>query len=285
MANSFDSALVADTISQMAETVLANRLAPLGLFSTDFTNEVRKPKDTVRVPLVTATGATQTNPTNFEPGANVTIGKATVTLDHIYQPFGISFSDLGLGHRLEQLVQINMDALANAIWAAAITPVTTTAFGSATVSTASASITPGSGDLAKLWAAVASSNARGLVVNPTIFSNLIPTNIWGLDLKTKGSYGFENGVYFASSFTGAVSGLRGFSCSKEAVAVASAVPPIDPSVSALFEVSDSVTLSQLGITVNYNIWGSTANRQVNASLELMFGAGAGLTTGTMGLII
>jgi hypothetical protein len=53
----------------------------------------------------------------------------------------------------------------------------------------------------------------------------------------------------------------------------------------LFQIRESVTLPELGITVYYNVWGSTANRQVNASLELMFGSAAGLTSGTMALII
>ena len=282
MANSFDSALVADTLSQVVLNVLANRLAPLSLFSTDFSSEVKKPKDTIRVPLVTDTAATQVNPTNFEPGSSTTIGKATVTLDHVYQPFGITFADLGLGHRLEQLITMNVNAMASKIWSLAITPVTTTAFGAAVVT--AATITPGSGALATLWSNVSKSNARGLVVDANTYGALIPTNSLGLSL-VKGAYGFENGVYYASNFTGAVAGLRGFACDKAAIAVASALPPIDGAVAALFEVSDTVELPELGLAVQYNIWGSTANRQVNASLEIMFGAGAGNTTGTMALII
>ena len=282
MANSFDSALVADTLSQVVLNVLANRLAPLSLFSTDFSSEVKKPKDTIRVPLVTDTAATQVNPTNFEPGSSTTIGKATVTLDHVYQPFGITFADLGLGHRLEQLITMNVNAMASKIWSLAITPVTTTAFGAAVVT--AATITPGSGALATLWSNVSKSNARGLVVDANTYGALIPTNSLGLSL-VKGAYGFENGVYYASNFTGAVAGLRGFACDKAAIAVASALPPIDGAVAALFEVSDTVELPELGLAVQYNIWGSTANRQVNAILEIMFGAGAGNTTGTMALII
>jgi hypothetical protein len=282
MANVFDSGLVVATISQQAQTVLANRLAPLRVFTTDFTNEVRKAKDTIQVPIVSATSATAVNPTNFEPGSDVTVGKTTVTLDHVAQFFGISQADLALGHRLENLVRINLDALADKLWSIAITPITTVNFGAATVTTTN--ITPGSGHLATLWAKVSKASTKSLVVNPTIYSQLIPVNADYLPLQN-GAYGFEGGVYYASNFTGAVSGLDGFACSREAVAVASAAPMIDPAVSSQFQISESVTLDQLGMTVAYNVWGSTNNRQVNASIEVMFGAAAGLTSDTMGLII
>ena len=282
MANVFDSGLVVATISQQAQTVLANRLAPLRVFTTDFTNEVRKPKDTIQVPIVSATSATAVNPTNFEPGSDVTVGKATVTLDHVVQFFGISQADLALGHRLENLVNINLAALADKLWSIAVTPITTVNFGAATVTTTT--ITPGSGHLASLWAKVSKAQSKSLVVNPTIYSQLIPVNADYLPLQN-GAYGFEGGVYYASNFTGAVSGLDGFACSREAVAVASAAPAIDPAVSSQFQISESVTLEQLGMTVAYNVWGSTNNRQVNASIEVMFGASAGLTTDTMALII
>ena len=283
MANVFDSGLVVATISQQVQTVLANRLAPLRLFTTDFSNEVKKAKDTIQVPIVSATSATAVNPTNFEPGSDVTVGKATVTLDHVAQFFGISQSDLALGHRLENLIKINVDALADKLWSIAITPVTTVNYGAATVTTTT--ITPGSGHLASLWSKISKSNNKGLVVTPSIYSALIPTNADFLPLAN-GAYGFDQGIYYANSFSGAVAGLDGFACSREAVCVASAKPMIDPAVSSQFQISDQVvTLDQLGLSVYWNVWGSTNNRQVNASIELMFGAAPGLTSNTMALVI
>lgn len=282
MANAFDSALVVDTISQMTKTVLANRLAPLRVFTTDFSDEVRKPNDTIQIPIVSATAATSVNPTNFEPGSSTTVGKATVTFDHLFQPFGLSVSDVANGHRLERLVQINLDALADKIWSVAITPITTVNFGAAVVTTTT--ITPGSGHLATLWSTISKAGRKGLVLTPDIYSKLIPTNADFLPLQN-GAYGFDQGVYYASSFSGAVSGLDGFACSPDAVCVAGAAPAIDESIASQFQIRESVTLEQLGLTVYYNVWGSTANRQVNASLELMFGSAAGLTSGTMALII
>jgi hypothetical protein len=205
MANVFDSGLVVSTISQQVQTVLANRLAPLRLFTSDFSNEVKKAKDTIQVPIVSATAATSVNPTNFEPGSSVTIGKATVTLDHVAQFFGIDQADLALGHRLENLIKINVDALADKLWSLAITPITTVNFGAATVTTTT--ITPGSGHLASLWSAISKSTNKGLVVTPAIYSALIPTNADFLPLQN-GAYGFDQGVFYANSFTGAVSWPR-----------------------------------------------------------------------------
>jgi hypothetical protein len=282
MANVFDSALVVATISEQVQTVLANRLAPLRIFSTDFSNEVRKPKDTIQVPLVTATSATSTNPTDFTPASDVTVGKATVTLDHYAQFFGITQAELANGHRLENLVRINLNALADKIFSVAITPITTVNFGAATVTTTA--ITPGSGHLATLWSAISKADRKGLVVTPEIYSKLIPTNADFLPLQN-GAYGFDQGIYYANSFSGAVTGLDGFACSPEAVAVASAMPPIDPAVANLLYVSDSVTLEQLGMTIMYNITASQSTRTVTASCEVMFGSAAGLTSGTCALII
>jgi hypothetical protein len=282
MANVFDSALVVATISEQVQTVLANRLAPLRIMSTDFSNEVRKPKDTIQVPLVTATSATATNPTDFTPASDVTVGKATVTLDHYAQFFGITQAELANGHRLENLVRINLNALADKLFSVAITPITTVNFGAATVTTTN--ITPGSGHLATLWSAISKADRKGLVVTPEIYSKLIPTNADFLPLQN-GAYGFDQGIYYANSFSGAVAGLDGFAVCPEAIAVASAMPAIDPAVANLLYVSDSVTIEQLGMTVMYNITASQATRNVTASIEVMMGSSAGLTSGTCALII
>lgn len=281
MPNTFDSSLVADSIAAQTKTVLANRLAPLNIFASDFSSEVKKPKDTVQVPLVTAAAATQTNPTNFEPGGGNTVGKITVTLDHLFQPFAITAAELAQGHRLERLIESNINALADKIWSVATTPITVANFGAATVTTAD--LTASSyANLKALWAALSKSPRKGLVLSPTLYSQLLPTTQESLPLSA-GAYGFDAGIYYANSFSGET-GMAGFACSPDAVAMAAAAPAIDDAVRSQFAISEVVTLEQLGLTVQYNVWGSTANRQVNASLEVMFGAAKGVTSGTMAII-
>lgn len=283
MANTIDSGLLSVTISTKGKTVLSQRLAALALFSSDFSDQVKKPKDTIQVPLATATSATQVNPTAFNSVAGTTLAKATVTLDHVYQPFGLEYADIQNAIKLENLVQVNMDALADKIWALVTANITTANFGAAVVTAADSAFTPTSGNLALLWAGVSKSRRRGLVTNPGIYANLIPTNALGLPLGTPGSYGFEAGVYYASSFSGQAK-LAAFACDQSAIAVATAAPALDHIKGAMLE-SSSIVLEQLGITVFYNVWVDPQTRNIIASFEVMFGSAAGIKTGTMALAL
>ena len=280
MSNTIDSALLQDSIAQQTKTVLSKRLAALNLFASDFSSDVKKPKDTVHVPIASATASTAVNPTSFNSIGGTTIGKTSVSLDHIYQPFGLSYSDLQSAHRLERLIQINLDAMADKIWTLATTPVTVVNFGAAVVDSAESAINATSGDLPSLWAAVHKSVRKGLVVSPVIYSNLIPTSTTALNLGD-GAYGFENGVHYATSF-GGETGLKGFACSPEALVMAAAVPALADND---YMVSDSVTLDSIGLSVSYNVYSDKSTRSLIASLEVMFGAAAGLTDGTMAMIV
>ena len=280
MSNTIDSALLQDSIAQQTKTVLSKRLAALNLFASDFSSDVKKPKDTVHVPIASATASTSVNPTSFNSIGGTTLGKTSVSLDHIYQPFGLSYSDLQSAHRLERLIQINLDAMADKIWALATAPVTVANFGAAVVDSAESAINATSGDLPSLWAAVHKSVRKGLVVSPVIYSNLIPTSTTALNLGD-GAYGFENGVHYATSF-GGETGLKGFACSPEALVMAAAVPALADND---YMVSDSVTLDSIGLSVSYNVYSDKSTRSLIASLEVMFGASAGLTDGTMAMIV
>lgn len=280
MPNTFDSSLVADSISAQTKTILSKRLSALNLFASDFSSDVKKPKDTVHVAIASATAATSVNPTTFNSIGGTTLGKASVTLDHVYQPFGLSYSDLQSANRLERLIQINLDAIADKIWLLATAPVTVANFGAATVTSAESGINANSGALPKLWAAVHKSMRKGLVVSPVIYSNLIPTSTTALNLGD-GAYGFENGVHYATVFGGQAN-LKGFACSPEALVMAAAVPALADND---YMISDSVTLDEIGLTVAYNVYSDKTTRSLIASLEVMFGAAAGLTDGTMSLIV
>jgi hypothetical protein len=280
MSNTIDSALLQDSIAQQTKTVLSKRLAALNLFASDFSSDVKKPKDTVHVPIASATASTSVNPTSFNSIGGTTLGKTSVSLDHIYQPFGLSYSDLQSAHRLERLIQINLDAMADKIWALATAPVTVANFGAAVVDSAESAINATSGDLPSLWAAVHKSVRKGLVVSPVIYSNLIPTSTTALNLGD-GAYGFENGVHYATSF-GGETGLKGFACSPEALVMAAAVPALADND---YMVSDSVALDGIGLSVAYNVYSDKSTRSLIASLEVMFGASAGLTDGTMAMIV
>lgn len=282
MANSFDAALVGSTISNKMLTALGARMSALSLFSSDFTTEVKKPKETLLVGLVTAGSTTVVNPTDFSQIGGATVGKTTVTLDHIYQPFGLSNADIQNGFKLEQLVQANVDAFADKIWALVTANITTANYGAAVATAADSAFTPGSAEMKALWAGVAKSTRKGLVTNAGIYANLIPTNTTSLQL-VPGAYGYENGVHYATSFNGQAK-LAAFACSPEAIAIGTAKPDFE-NVADKFLVSDSVTIDKLGITVFYNVWADPATRNLIASIEVMFGSAKGITSGTMALAL
>lgn len=280
MPNTFDSSLVADSISAQTKTILAKRLAPLSLFASDYSSDVKKPGETVLVGIATAGSTTQVNPTTFNSIGGSTVGKASVTLQHIYQPFGLSYEDMKNGHRLDRIAKVNADALADKIWALVTTPITVANFGAATVTSAPNTVTATSGDLPKVWAAVHKSARKGLVVSPEVYSQLIPTSSQALNLG-EGAYGFENGVHYASAFSGE-SGLYGFACSEDALVMAAAAPALN---SNSYEVQN-IVLEQLGgLTVTFTMHHDTSVRSDIATLEVMFGAAPGLTAGTMALMV
>ena len=281
MANTINSALIVDTVAELSLTSLSNRLAALRHFTSDFSGDVKRPKDVVQVALSTAGSTTLTNPTSFNSIGDSTLGASAVTLNHLYQPFGLSYADVQNGIKLEKILKINMDKLADSIWAAATAPITVANFGAATVTGADSTVTPGSANLKALWAGVSKAGRKALIVNPGIYSQLIPTSTTSLPLS-EGAYGFDGGVHYASLFPSEAK-LAGFACSAEAVAMAAAAPDLD-SVGAQFLVREVVPVEGLGINVYYNVWVDPTSRNLIGSMELMFGAKEAITSGTIASI-
>lgn len=281
MSNTIAAQLIVDTLAAQSQTILANRLAALRNFSTDFSGDVKKPSDTVQVAIASATASTQVNPTSFNSIGGTTLSATSVTLDHIYQPFGLSNADINNAIRLERLVKINLDALADKIWAVATAPITVANFGAAVVTAADSAVTPGSANLKALWAGVSKAGRKALVVNPGIYSQLIPTSTTSLPLS-EGAYGFDGGVFYASQFPSEAK-LAGFACAPEAVALAGAAPSLDHVRDGML-VSEVVALDGLGMNIYYNVWADKSTRSLVASAELMFGANKAVTSGTIAAV-
>ena len=281
MANTIAAQLIVDTLAAQSQTILANRLAALRNFSTDFSGDVKKPNDTIQVAIASATAATQVNPSSFNGIGGTTLSATSVSLDHVYQPFGLEYSDIQNSVRLERLVKINLDALADKIWALATAPITVANFGAAAVTAADSAVTPGSAQLKALWAGVSKAGRKALIVNPGIYSQLIPTSTTSLPLS-EGAYGFDGGVFYASQFPSEAK-LAGFACAPEAVALASAAPSLDHVRDGML-VSEVVTLEGLGMNIYYNVWADKSTRALVASAELMFGANKAVTNGTIAAV-
>jgi hypothetical protein len=281
MPNTIAAQLIVDTLAAQSQTILANRLAALSNFSTDFSSDVKRPKDVIQVAVATAGSTTLTNPSSFNVIGDSTLAATAVTLNHLYQPFGLSYSDVQNAVRLERLVKINLDALADKIWATATAPITVANFGAATVTAADSAVTPGSAQLRALWAGVNKAGRKALIVNPGIYSNLIPTSTTSLPLAD-GAYGFDGGVYYANLFPSEAK-LAGFACSPDAIAMAAAAPALDNVRDGML-VSEVVQLEGLGMSIYYNVWADKSTRNLVASAELMFGASKSVTSGTIASI-
>jgi hypothetical protein len=282
MSNTIDTALIVDSVTEATQTKLANRLAALNLFSTDFSSDVKRAGDVVQVALATAGSTTQVNPTSFNSIGGSTLDNAAVTLEHIYQPFGLAYADIKNGIRLERLIQVNVDAFADKIWEKVTTHVTVANYGAAVSTGADSTFTVGSAGVKALWAGVSKSGRKGLVANAGIYSNFIPTSTTSLPLQA-GAYGFDNGVHYATSFSGETK-LAAFACSPEAVAIASSAPALDGIAGDLL-VNEAIALPNLGMTAFWTVWSDKSTRNIIGAVEVMFGSAPGIKTGTMALAL
>jgi hypothetical protein len=282
MSNTIDTALIVDSVTEATQTVLAKRLASLNLFSTDFSGDVKRAGDVIQVALATAGSTTQVNPTSFNSIGASTLGKATVTLEHIYQPFGLGYADIKNGIKLERLIKVNVDAFADKIWEKVTTHVTTANYGAAVATAADSAFTPGSAEVKALWAKVSKSDRKGLVGNAGVYANFIPTSTQSLPL-VDGAYGFDNGVHYASSFSGETR-LCAFACSPEAMAVASAAPALEHIAGELL-VNQAVDLPNLGMTAYWTVYSDKATRNIIAAVEVMFGSAPGIKTDTLAIAV
>ena len=281
MANTIDTALIVDSVTQGTQTVLGKKLAALRLFSRDFSSDTKRASDVVQVRLATAGSTTQVNPTSFDGVGASTLDNAPVTLEHIYQEFGLEYSDIKNGIKLEDLIKVNLNAFAAKIWDKATAPITVANFGAATVTAADSAITPGSANAKALWAAVSKSDEKGLVTNAGVYANFIPTSLTSLPIA-EGAYGFENGVHYASSFNGEAK-LAAFACSPDALAVASR--RVELPDESQYLVVQPITVDSLGITALWTVAYHKNTRKLVASIETMFGAAAGIKTDTMALAL
>lgn len=281
MANTFDSALIVDSVSSVALKKLPNRLSALALASKRFDTDVKKPGETVQVKVASATASTEVDPTDFDTTGGTTVGAVGVTLHHIRQPFGLSNEDLKNGFTIEQVIGINIDAFAQKIWELFTAPITVANFGAAVANVTEDQVTPGSAHVKAAWAAVSKSSSKAFVANSLVYANFIPTSTQSLPL-TAGAYGFENGVHYATSFAGET-GMIAFAADPNALAIASAKPPLEDAAGYL--VNESLQIPELGITVYWNLYYSKAKRAYVGSIETMFGCEAAVKQGTCAIII
>lgn len=273
MANTIASALLADVVRERVITVLQNRFAPLGAFSQDFSADQMAPLAKIQVKKATAGSTTLTNATNFEQGDS-TLTNVEVTVAQYTQPFHLTNAELQSGHKLADLVDINLGAFADSIMAVALAPVTVGNYGAASVVDTAANFD--TDDLQTLWGDLAKADRKNIVLQGDYFAKFLPTNRESF-VPGDGAFGFD-GFYLNTDFTGAGSNITGFACHPQALAVASGVPVTNAAIQNLMLDQQMITIPGLNLTVAWYMWASTSSREVWSSFDVMFGAKEADTT-------
>jgi hypothetical protein len=274
----YDSALVVDTLKDTAITVLQARLAPLAAFTNQFSADPIGPRRNVIVPIATSAGSILQNATNFEQAGGA-VDDVSVTVNQETAPFTITNAQLNQGLQLEHQAKIHLHALANKIMDVALAPVTTSNYGAAPVAVAGATDVDVD-ELKVLWGALKDGDVRNLIVDGSIYAQFLPANLEAFRLasdgRNTGIYGFD-GFYYNNRWTGAGANIRGFACSPQAIAVASALPIASPVASDMV-AQESISIGDLGLTVQMNMWVSRQSRALWASYDVMFGSAVADTT-------
>ena len=272
MPNSFDASLVNQVLAQKAVTYVQNKLAFLGAFTTDFSDEVRDIRSlTINVPVLSGTSAVQVNPTDFESG-DTNAFNAPVTMQHISKSFYLTPNDIASGSRLENLGAINMQAVTNKIESIVFTLITEANYGTPAVS----GITAGAlsvANLKTLWGATPGDN-KICILKDNEYANILPSDTNGFDVtRTNQGYGFDYLGRSGNGFASAGTKIVGFGATRGAIAMAGAIPQYHSAVADLMDTT-VVEVPELGLSIQSNVWGSTKTRQVWGSYDLLFGASA-----------
>lgn len=275
MSNTYDADLVIDRLSDQAITVLQNRLSPLRAFSRNFGVDTMRPRATVQVEKSGTAATPARNPTTYESG-DTTNTNVAVTVDERTVSFHLSSQEIMQGHQLETKAENNLRGLCDDLFDLTSyginTLLATGTYGAAVVTTAQASMA--ASDLKTGWASIAKASERHVVLDSTAFAQFLPTNRESF-VPGSGAYGFD-GMHLQTNWTNVgTTGVKGFFCSPNAIAVAAGLPEIHPAIENQLEAMRVVTVEDLGLSVQVCLWGSTATRALWTSYGVMFGAAAG----------
>lgn len=288
MANTISSDLYVDVVSQRALNLLPDILAPLRLFTTDFTDEVvaggygpNAPLQSVVVPIASGTSAVLRNPTDYEQG-DTTLSPVTVEPDVYSKPFHLTDQERNNGIRFKHMIDANLRALANELLDVVFTYITTTGtalpFGTAVVDKAAGSFT--GADLQALWAAIEKGTQKNAVLSGPYYSKILPLNLQDFNIRnqsTAGIAGFDNIVH-CSRWSAAGTKVAGFAASPEAFAIVNRLPDLG-GVEADLRDTTVITLPDLGLSLRWCHWtGGGKSRVEWMSFDTVFGAAVGDAT-------
>lgn len=272
MANTLAAGLVPDVAAETAITVLQDKLASLECYTSDFSSDLVDPTRPVNIPIATSTSAVQTNPTSFETG-DTTVADASIAPVHYSKSFHLSQAELNSGHKLAHQLKINLHTLANALQDDVMGNVTAANFANSPVVAATASDFD-TDDLKALWAGISNGSEKNAVLDGAYYSQILPISresFQGQGSSFDGAYGFDK-IRYSNRFDGAESGVVGFSVDPQALAVGGRIPATSAALANLMVNQQIIEIPGLGLSVQFNMWASTATRSLWASYDLCFGS-------------
>jgi hypothetical protein len=253
-----------DFLQPEAVTQIVDAFAPVRAFATVFDPNPYSPKVSNHIKFVTASAATQQNPSTFQGGAD-TISDVQVPVTHFSQQWQVSNTDYNSGLRIEDGFMENMLTLSQTVTANLAAKFKAANFPATPVQCDPATF--GLDYAAQLFTGVKKSNKRSLILDGDYYARL--AHVAGFTgLK---AYGWD-GIYPQSaSWSSAGARVRGIACGPSAILIVTGFlhPLIAPNIKQRI-----VGLGDLGITVEYNTTFDTATRSYCASLDLVFGSAA-----------
>ena len=191
------------TVSEKYISKVGKILAPISELTVDVYPdlEVRNQgaSPTVQVEVIDSVGNALYNTTNWDQ-SDISNSYVDVKLDRISRPFYLTSYDLMHGERIESKVGAAMEAVANGVFAKFIDKITSHA---ATLSQVADFGKFGPEEAVKISGAFGQSReTETLLLSPSLYSKIVPTNGLGLDPAVEGTYGINHIYKTAMENTG-----------------------------------------------------------------------------------
>lgn len=269
MSNTLSASLILDQLAKVTKTTIGDKFAPLAAFTNDFSADeyVINQGKSVQIPLVTAGATAQTDATNWESGDS-TIANVPVTAANKSVSFHITPLQMNNSFRLAQLMEKNVQNFRNAVMDAAYGVFNGTHWSNFREAQATFSST----NLKAIWAGIAKSDQRNIILDPTYYANFLPTSLTDIGAKS-GMAGFD-GFFLNTRWTGAGTNVVGFAGGAQCAAFVSALPMFDDETKS--DINATVVQIEIApgksMPVLMSTWLSRATRTRWASLDMIFGA-------------
>ena len=281
MANTISSDLIQDIVIETVNTVAQKRLAGFKDLVNDFSAEAvnilqnGKPS-TAQVSIDEGAGVTKENPTSFEDKGN-TVNARPIACSLLSQQFGLNWND---GLKLEQVVQSNAHAFCDTMIGKVSALFTTANFGNINEFDISGATTADAKDnlFQEIFALLDKGNKKVLFANSSLYAKGAPVNMDSFDPtagsgRVRGFDGFYEDSYLnAGSVAGVITDGRG-------IGIISRMPEWTGEVNRLLEQTN-ILIENLGMSVQFNKWGSATSRSTYGTIDVVFGCGKYDTSAT-----